>query len=157
MDVIIAVVSFVVLMTLGFAVGRGVERRHFADLKRREEQTRYMLVTQIKSFPDLAAADAAACLVVAEVVVASDYLKSFLAKLRNIFGGEVKSFHTLLVRARREATLRVLQQARQQGYNAVCNIRIQTADVGGNTATGRSAMVAIIASGTAYHTPDRSR
>ena len=139
------------LLAFGLFVGRYTERKHFRSIKQRERQMSDMLVTQLKSFP-VADLDApSACLVVAEVVIATDYLKSFLARLRNIFGGEVKSYQSLLVRARSEATLRIQEQARRQGYNAICNVRYQTADVGGNSTMRSLAMVAIIASGTAYH------
>ena len=113
-----------------------------------------MLVTQIKSFPGYLPGAHAPQVFYAEVVIASDYLKTFLAGLSNFFGGQVSSFQTMLVRARREATLRILEQARRQGYNAVCNLRLETADVGGNSATrGKKGMVmaAILASATAYH------
>ncbi len=89
-------------------------------------------------------------MIVGEAVIATDYLKSFLAKLRNIFGGRVGSYQSLMVRARREALLRIVEEAKRQGYNAVCNVRMQTADVGGNSTMRRVAMVAILASATAY-------
>lgn len=143
------------LLALGLFVGRHTERKHLRNIKRREDQLSDMLVTQLKSFPSAVQGDAPARLVVAEVVIATDYLKSFLAKLRNIFGGEVKSYQTLLVRARSEASLRIQEQARQEGYNAICNVRFQTADIGGNSTMRKVAMVAIIASGTAYYTSAR--
>lgn len=144
------------LLALGLFVGRHTERRHFRNIEQRERQMSDMLVTQLKSFPATAPGDPPACLVVAEVVIATDYLKSFLAKLRNIFGGEVKSYRSLLVRARSEATLRMQEQASRQGYNAICNVRFQMADIGGNSTTRKVATVAIIASGTAYHVTPRS-
>ena len=52
----------------------------------------------------------------AEVVVASDYLKSWLASWRKMFGGEMKSFRTLQERAKREAVLRLTEQAVAQGF-----------------------------------------
>ena len=139
------------LLALGFFVGRYTEHKHFRNIEQRQRSFSDMLVTQLKSFPDASPGDSSACLVVAEVVIATDYLKSFLAKLRNIFGGEVKSYQSLLVRARNEACLRIQEQAQRQGYNAICNVRFQTADVGGNSTMRKVAMVAIIASGTAYH------
>jgi uncharacterized protein YbjQ (UPF0145 family) len=91
-------------------------------------------------------------MIVKEVVIASDYLKSFLAKLRNIFGGEVRSFETLLERARREALLRIIEEAQSNGYNAICNLRMDTAEIGGNLDKKGAAMATILASATAYRT-----
>ena len=67
---------------------------------------------------------------------------------RNFFGGEMKAYVKLIERARREALLRVVEQARQMGYNAICNLRLQTADIGGSR---RFPMGSIMASATAYH------
>jgi uncharacterized protein YbjQ (UPF0145 family) len=142
---------FLILLLVGLFVGGWQERRHFASILRREQQMAETLVTQIKSFPDSVPGDPPPMIMVAEVVVGTDYLKSFLARLRNIFGGEVRSYQSLLERARREAALRILARARHQGYNAVCNMRFETADVGGNSTMRTVAMVAIMATGTAYH------
>ncbi len=149
---------FLFLIGLGLFVGRYVERRHLADLQARELATRSTLVTQLKSFPDHTAGPSPPQLLVAEVVIATDYLKSFLAGLRNLFGGEVRSYQSMLVRARREATLRIVEKANRLGYNAVCNLRLETADIGGGTTSGkrsRKVMATILASATAYHAHSR--
>ena len=141
-----------VLIVVGFTFGKLAERKHLEQLESRESGNGSFLVTQIKSFPNLKLESEAPQLVVAETVVASDYFKTFLAGLRRLFGGEVRSFHSLLVRARRETTQRLVEQAEELGYNAICNLRLETADVGGSTATKKgAAMVAILGSATAYH------
>lgn len=143
-----------VLLAIGLFVGGHMERRHFRSLEQREAATRDMIVTQVRSYPGYVPGEKPPQIIFAEVVIATDYLKTFLARLRNFFGGQVGSYQTMLVRARREAALRVLEQAHRQGYNAVCNIRLETADVGGNSVTqGKKGMVmaAILASATAYH------
>lgn len=139
------------LLVLAWITGTYFERRHINDLQQRELSNGQFLVTQIKSFPARIPGEHPPRLIVAETVVASDYLKSFLAKLRGIFGGEIRSFHSLLDRARRESTQRVIEQARASGFNAICNLRLDTADIGGNSRKTGAAMVAIIASATAYH------
>ncbi len=151
MEAIISLAVVAVCLLLGLVVGGTTERRHFANLARREQAAQDFLVTQIKAFPGRAPSQLPPKLFVAEVVIASDYLKSFLASLRNFFGGEVRSYQSLLIRARREALLRIIEQARAEGYNAVCNLRLDTADIGGNVNTKGATMAAIIASATAYH------
>ena len=96
--------------------------------------------------------DAGAFLIIAESVIGSDYLKSFLAKLRNIFGGEVRSFEIMVQRSRREALQRLVAQAREIGCNAVINVRMETADIGGGTGTRKVPFAAILAWGTACRT-----
>ena len=144
----------IALLALGFFAGGYTERRHFRNLEKREAATCDMIATQVKSFPGHVPGPTPPQMIVAEVVIATDYLKSFLAGIRNFFGGQIGSYQTMLVRARREALLRILEQARRQGYNAVCNVRLETADIGGNSATaGKRGMVmaTILASATAYH------
>lgn len=144
----------IALLAVGLFAGGYSERRHLRDLDRREAANCDILVTQVKSFPGHVTGGDAPQMIFGEVVIASDYLKTFLASIRNFFGGQVGSFQKMLIRARREATLRIVEEARRQGYNAVCNVRLETADVGGNSATqGKRGMVmaAILASGTAYH------
>ena len=83
-------------------------------------------------------------LVSGNVVVASDYFKSFLASLVNLLGGRVKSFETLLDRGRREALLRLKEQASQQQATAIFNVKYETVRVGGRVTT-----IEVLAYGTA--------
>ena len=150
------IVIVLVLLVVCFTFGKLAEHRHMKSLSLREERNVSFLVSQIKSYPQHAMGSGAPQIVVAETVVATDYFKSFLANLRRLFGGEVRSFHSLLVRARRETTQRLVERAREQGYNAICNVRLETADVGGSTASKKgAAMVAILGSATAYHSEVR--
>jgi uncharacterized protein YbjQ (UPF0145 family) len=145
------VVPLLLMLGLGLFVGRTVELRHFRSIVERETQMSDMLVTQMKSFPCAVEGPQAPKMIVKEVVIAADYLKSFLAGLRNIFGGEVKSFQRMQDRAHREVVLRIMEQARSEGYNAICNVRVEHADIGGNANTRKMAMAAVLASATAYH------
>jgi uncharacterized protein YbjQ (UPF0145 family) len=62
------------------------------------------------------------------VVIAADYFKSLLAGWRNLIGGEVKTHQTMLSRARREARLRMVEEARGQGSNPIVNVRFEWSD-----------------------------
>ena len=55
--------------------------------------------------------------------------RDILAGLKNIVGGELKSYTELLVEARQEAVERMAQEARLLGANAVVNIRFSTSSV----------------------------
>ncbi len=155
MGAIVNLVIVVGLLLLGLIAGSLAERRHLRSLEAREAQHRDVLVTDLKSFPDACAGPYPPRLVVAEVVIASDYLKSFLASLRQIFGGEMRSFGTLMIRGRREALMRLIQQARAEGYNALGNVRLEPADIGGSTTRRGVPMVTILASATAYYVSKR--
>ena len=51
------------------------------------------------------------------------------ASLKNLVGGEIKSYTELLTEARREAVERMMAQARQLGANAVLCVRFSTSAV----------------------------
>ena len=148
---ILNLLPFFILLMLGLIVGGTVQRRHFASIARRKLEFEDILVTQLKTFPQWAPGEKPPCMVAAEVVIATDYLKSYLAKFRNLFGGDVHSYQTMLTRAREEALLRLLEQVRSQGFDALCNVRFQTADVGGDTTGKKAVMAPILATGTAYN------
>ena len=62
----------------------------------------------------------------------------------------MKSYRSLLFRAREEALLQILEEAEHEGYDAVCNLRVDTADIGGNSMQRGVPTVGIMATGTAY-------
>ena len=141
------------LLLIGWIAGRAAERRHLRSLEQRERDLGHMLLSDIRTFPGGADAAKHAAFVMGEAVIATDYLKTFLAGLRKLVGGELHSYQSLMNRARREAILRMLDDAHRQGYNAVCNLRIGSADIGGMTGAKGAAMVEAFATGTAYSIP----
>ena len=56
------------------------------------------------------------------------------ASLKNIFGGELKSYTKLLDETRQEAVSRMTAQAKALGANAVVNVRFATSDVAAGAA-----------------------
>ena len=67
-------------------------------------------------------------MVCGSAVISIDYFKRILAGLRNIFGGTVKSYETLIDRARREALLRMKEKA--DDATMIINVRIETSTIG---------------------------
>lgn len=138
--------SFGALLLLAALVaGRLVEAAHFRRLAMRERELADILVSGQRWLPPNWQASEPR-LVTGSVVIANDYFKVFAAGIRKIFGGRIRSFETLVERARREAVVRMLDEARAAGANAVWNVRIETASLGGEQA--RSGIEAI-AYGTA--------
>ena len=129
MDALIGLAVTVGLIILGFVVGRIRENQHLAELDRREAAAASITVIDVKTLPP--GIDAAGgVLVMGEVVIAADYFKTFVAALRNIIGGEVRTYQTMLNRARREARLRMTEQAGALGAELVVNVRFEWSDVG---------------------------
>ena len=100
----------ILLILLAWFTGRAAERNHIKRLNRRENHLADMLVTDIKSFPPSAEPQKHAELVVGQVVIATDYLKSFLANIKKMFGGNLKSYESLMNRARREGCRELLNR-----------------------------------------------
>jgi uncharacterized protein YbjQ (UPF0145 family) len=148
MELYIQFLTLLVLLGLGFSIGTLVERAHLRRLAAREEAVSDMLVTDVRSLP-VGLSGVCCGLVTGEVVIASDYFKSFAANLRKLIGGELHTFESLMVRARREATLRVLESAREMGADAVINMRFSTSNIGAMRRKGGAAMVEMYACGTA--------
>ena len=141
------------LILLGLIAGKAAEALHFRSLRRREAATSHVLITNVKSFPGGVRRGSPIQIVMGDAVIATDYLKNFLAGFRKIVGGEVRSYESLMVRARREAILRMVEQAGRLGCDAVCNVRLNTADIGGASTRRRRAMAEMMVTGTAYCRP----
>ena len=156
MDFIIYLAISVVMLTVWWAMGRAQEKEHLANLARREAAVRDMEVSTLKA-PAGAAVDPARppVLVMGEAVIASDGFKTWIFGLRNLIGGESKTFALLYDRSRREALLRMIESAKALGYDAVCNVRFESADIAGNASASNGQksrpMSSCTATGTAYH------
>ena len=55
--------------------------------------------------------------------------RDLLAGLKNIVGGEIKEYTTLLSDSREEAINRMIADAEEMGANGILNVRFQTATV----------------------------
>lgn len=153
LDLILLLISFGIpflLLMLGIFVGRTAERRHLRRLDEHAARNADMLVTNVRNYDPRADPARRSVLVMGQAVIATDYLKSFLAAFRKILGGRVRSYETLVERAKRESIARMMDEAREVGCNAICNLRVTTADIGGMTGARGAVMAEAFASGTAY-------
>lgn len=152
---IIRVIMTIIGLLLGAVFGIRNERAHFRSLQEREERIRHFPITDLKTVPGGIQANGAR-VVIGQVVVGSDYLKTFLSRLRNIFGGEMISFSRILNRARREALLRAAEQAESLGACALINVRYDTSNIGSASQRGGVPMAEVVCTGTAIFGPDRN-
>ncbi len=139
-------IVFLVLLFLGFVFGQIAEKRHFRSIIRREHEMRGLLSFTERRPPMVEGVDAR--LVCGSVVVSVDYFRRFVAGLRNFVGGRVSSYESLMERARREAVLRMKEEARAFGATSVWNIRLETASIA-KGAQQNIASVEVMAYGTA--------
>lgn len=136
------------LIALGFTIGRVIENSHLRELARREAALAGCVATNLRSPPG-GHPLSDGHLVTGGVVIGSDYFKTFAAGLRKIIGGEVRSFERMMHRARREALLRMLEQAHELGATTVINIRFETCSINGVGTRGGLPMAEVLAYGTA--------
>jgi uncharacterized protein YbjQ (UPF0145 family) len=138
---------FLTLIALGYVVGTLVEKRHYRLIHKREKALLHLPAVTIKTvyYPDdkIESAD----LVYGSAVISIDYFKRLLAGLRNIFGGTVKSYESLIDRARRESVLRMKEMAGDA--TIIVNVRIETATIGRKANKRGVGCVEAIAYGTA--------
>jgi uncharacterized protein YbjQ (UPF0145 family) len=134
----------VALLAIGYFVGRALEVRHYASIRVRERQLQSIVALNTRYVPE--GVDAAgAGMVSGSVVVSSDYFKTFVAGFRNLVGGRFRGYESLLERARREAMLRMKQQALDQGCRLIIGVRFHTTRVAGS----QTPSVEVMAYGTA--------
>ncbi len=118
--------EFLVLLGLGYFFGRYLERKHYKSIFQREKKFSSIPALTIKTLPE-------ECDVVSSkvccgsVVVSVDYFKRFIASIINIFGGEMKSYSSLIDRARREAIPRMKQEAPRADF--YMNMKIDTSSI----------------------------
>lgn len=147
-ETIINLSVFVCLIAIGRFFGSRAEKKHYLSIERRERELLHLpAITAKKTDLDENMVEKAE-MVYGNVVISNDYFKRILAFLRNIFGGKVKSYESLLDRARREAVLRMKEKVPNAGI--IINVRLETSAIGRNAnKKGGVGSVEVIAYGTA--------
>ena len=140
-------IIFIVLMLLGYGFGTWAEKRHYKSIEEREIKYQKLPTIALKHPLPQQGRVVQTKLAAGNVVISVDYFKRFLASLRNIFGGRVSSYETLVDRARREAILRM--KASCPGATQIINVRLETSSLSKNTKKGSIGSIEVFAYGTA--------
>jgi uncharacterized protein YbjQ (UPF0145 family) len=142
-------VIFVVLVGVGYFAGSAAEKKHYASIIQREKETlAFQVVTAEARFVPGRVKES--FMVSGSVVISIDYFKRLLGNLRNLFGGRVKAYESLLDRARREAILRMKEEALSRGGEMITNLKMETSTLtGAANQRGQIGSVEVIAYGTA--------
>ncbi len=136
-------IQFLILFGIGYFIGARVEKAHYSSIKSREAIYLSLPAVNAKSLIDKEKEIEKGELVSGSVVISADFFKLIVAGLRNILGGEVSSYETLLDRGRREAILRMKEKA--CGADLILNTRLETCQI------KASGIVEILAYGTAIY------
>jgi len=121
-------IIFLVLLAFGYGFGRHAEKKHYRSIIAREKELNSIPAIASKLIP-VSSNQYDSNLVMGSVVISVDYFKRFAAVLRNLVGGRVTSYETLLDRARREAILRMKEDAQVHNAEMVFNIKLETSSI----------------------------
>ena len=135
------------LTALGYFAGSWAEKRHYHSICEREKQLLHLPAITMKDVPYPDEAIRSIHLVEGSAVISIDYFKRLLARLRNIFGGTVVSYESLLDRARCEALLRMKEMAPEAAI--IVNVRIETSAIGKYSSKRNIGCIEALAYGTA--------
>jgi uncharacterized protein YbjQ (UPF0145 family) len=143
---LLAVLLPFLMIAVAWLIGTLNERRHYASIRTREAATASLPAVTLRSaFDGRPVADAR--LVTGHVVISIDKFKRLLAAWRKIFGGRVRSYESLVDRARREAVLRLKEQA--AGADIILNLRLDTSNISQTSRDRGTGAIEVVASGTA--------
>lgn len=132
-----------------YFIGNLIEKRHFKSIREREADYRSYPVVTFDTMPTDWNVNQST-LVTGSIVISLDYFKRVIAFLKALVGGRIKTFEPLLDRARREALLRMTEEARRQGFDAIFNVRLETSRLANSSRKGEGvAGVEMLAYGTA--------
>jgi len=134
-------------------IGSIGEKKHYESIHARERASVHVPVIPT-SVSDDSKQVISAVLVTGATVVSPDAFRRFLASVRNLFGGRLRSYESMLDRARREAVLRMKEQA--PGADAFVNFRMETSKIGGQQRKQGIIAIEVLAYGTALTYGDRS-
>ncbi len=134
MELVVQFVFVLVLLSIGLFFGRAAERRHYKELATREAELRHIQVFAERRLPTTETFTHAR-LVVGSVVIAEDYFKRFAAGLRSFFGGRLTAYESLMDRGRREAIVRMKQEALDHGCSLIFNVRLETSSLTEDTSS----------------------
>lgn len=137
----------VLLALFSLVAGMWIEKAHYKSIHAREAATAHIPVVPTRTADPAHTIDYT-CLVTGSVVVSMNHFKRFLASLRKVFGGRIRSYESLVDRARREAILRMKEQA--IGAHLILNLRLETSAIAVSERNGKKpGGIEVLAYGTA--------
>ncbi|ENU93735.1 hypothetical protein F971_00631 [Acinetobacter vivianii] len=137
---IFQIVLFLILFAVGWGFGRHIEQKHLRELDEKERQFAHIRIDTNR----FVQTNAPGHMISSNVVISHDYFKYVLASIRNFFGGRLVSYESVVERARREAVIRLKQEAHAIGAKQIMGVRLSTTELG-----MQGGMVEVFAYGTA--------
>ncbi|MEM7401418.1 MAG: heavy metal-binding domain-containing protein [Pseudomonadota bacterium] len=150
------IIILLTLLAFGYFFGQRAEKKHFKSIIDREKAYLKLPVVTMRTPPAIHQHTLNSELVAGNAVISIDFFKKFVASLKMLFGGHVTQYESLLDRARREALLRMKEQAQHKNAFVVLNARVETASISKNSKRRNSVgAVEVLAYGTAVSLGDK--
>ena len=137
---IFKVLIFVVLFCIGWGFGRHAEQKHLKELEAQEKLLSHIRIDNNR----FKTTDYPGQLISSNVVISHDYFKYVIANIQNFLGGRLGSYESIVDRARREAVVRLKQEAEKMGATQIMGLRLSTTELG-----MQGGMIEVFAYGTA--------
>lgn len=142
------ILILLIIVGVTYVTGTIIEKRHYKDIIKREIALikKPIINAGAKTWNSKKKIKKIE-LVTGEVVISGDYFKNFAATLKSFFGGRLTSFESVLDRGRREAILRMRENAKDANF--IINAKIESVIINDYYTNNSVPQCAIIAYGTA--------
>ena len=114
---------------VGWFVAWWLERMNLRALAIREEELKHVDVEASHISVPIATKAVTANILTGSIVLSHDMFRSLTIFITRVFGGNIKHYERLLVRGRREAIVRLKEDAIGKGFKRVVNLKIVTTRV----------------------------
>ncbi|MCK5041809.1 MAG: heavy metal-binding domain-containing protein [Sphingomonadales bacterium] len=125
----------VILGAIGWFIAWWLERKHLKYLTAREAELKHITVEAgPKELSEVAQSSAnmftgMSGMFTGSVVLSHDGFRSITIAIAKIFGGNIKQYERLLDRARRQAIIRLKEDAEGQGVTRIVNMKMLTTSI----------------------------
>ena len=113
---------------IGWIVATLLERRHNAEMTEREK---LLADVQVSTTKQAGSQAQEGIMIIGSVVIAHDFFRTLIIQFRKLIGGNIKPYERLVNRGRREAFIRLREEAVLRGFDRVINVRFSSAQVAG--------------------------
>jgi len=114
---------------VGWLLATWFERHHLKSMSAREVPLQNIGINTFKHSPPCE--PKASTLLIGSVVIAHDYFRTLIIFFRKLIGGNIRPYERLVQRGRREALIRLKEEADLRGVDKVINVRFTTTAISG--------------------------
>ncbi len=120
-------IIFIWLLWTWYFFGHMAEKNHYKRIIEKEKELRDIVVIWRHEAKTLNTSWWQ--LVNSNIVLSIDFFKKFISWFVHFFGWRMKSYESLLDRARRDTLVQIKEKAKKAWYNAIANVRVETSSI----------------------------